>query len=69
MRGKKAKQIRKQVYGDLGSGPQFRKYKLTPGTERKIRKGKRREKLLNTGQLVADDMRRKYQKAKKRGRL
>lgn len=27
MREKKAKRIRKEVYGDLGAGPLFRKYK------------------------------------------
>jgi len=52
----------------LGSGLQFRKYKLVSGTERKARKGGKIVKYPDTGQIVADEKRREYQKAKKEGR-
>ena len=65
MRGKKAKKIRREVYGDLGSGPGFRKYRRVAGTEMKMRKGGRIVKYPDTGQIIADEKRREYQHAKK----
>ncbi len=64
MNGRKARALRKQVYGDLST--RGRKYR--PGSSRKLfvqEHGGKEYKVVHTGQVIADELRQRYQKLKK----
>ncbi len=65
MNGRKARKLRKQVYGDDMS-PKARKY--SPAGRRVTffgSQGDKEYKVVHTGQVVADELRQQYQKLKK----
>lgn len=72
MRNKKAKKIKRDVYGDFSPRVEARKYSDMSRVVKKVLKGKRvREKYrgktvkVRVDYLVADDRRREYQDTKK----
>lgn len=71
MRGKKAKRLRREVYGDLSTSPKGRAYHIVGGgvrwflTGRKRSDGTPERSSFPVHTFSADEARRKYQQAKK----